>query len=245
MPRFFVSRDCISDTTVRISGDDAHHISYSLRMAAGDTVTVCDGEGEEYECTLTRLDGKEVEAEIISHSPSSSESPVKITLYQAYPKGDKLETVIQKAVELGAAEIVPFESERCIKRPKGDKIEKQKERMNKIAYQAAKQCGRAVLPEVQSPLSFAEAISDASRCDLAIFCYENCRTQSLRGVLEEKGSGARSVSVIVGCEGGFSEREAKEIEAQGIIPVTLGARILRCETAPLFALSAIAYFYEM
>ncbi len=245
MPRFFVSRDNIRDSIVTIEGDDAHHISYSLRMAAGDEITVCDGDGTEYTCRLSRLDGKDVEAEIISSAVSRRESPVSITLYQAYPKGDKLETIIQKAVELGAVKIVPFESERCIKRPKGDKIEKQNSRMNKIATEAAKQCGRARLPVVCAPVSFDEAIRSASEDTLAIFCYEDCHTRSLRHLLEEKGEGVTSISVIVGCEGGFSEREASLIEERGIVPVTLGARILRCETAPLFALSAISYFYEM
>ena len=245
MPRFFVSRDDIQDNTVKIYGDDAHHISYSLRMAVGDEITVCDGEGGEYTCTLARLDGKEVEADIVCKETSKKESPVEITLYQAYPKGDKLETIIQKAVELGAVRIVPFESERCIKRPKGDKIEKQKERMNRIAAEAAKQCGRAVLPTVSAPMSFEDAIRSAKESELSIFCYEDCHTQSLRATLEKSGKGVRTISLIVGCEGGFSESEAKAIEERGIVPVTLGERILRCETAPLFALSCIAYFYEL
>ena len=245
MPRFFVSPDKIAEDTILITGDDAHHISYSLRMACGDDITVCDGTGMEYLCELSRFDGDTVTATVKSKAHSKSESPVKITLYQAYPKGDKLETIIQKSVELGAVRIVPFESERCIKRPKGDKVEKQRERMNKIAHEAAKQCGRAVLPDVSLPMSFSAAIDDAKKSSLSIFCYEDCHTNSLRHVLKERGTGVDSISVIIGSEGGFSEREAREIEEKGIIPVTLGSRILRCETAPVFALSAIAYFYEL
>ena len=245
MPRFFVSESAIADGKVIIEGEDAHHISYSLRMAVGDAITVCDGKGAEYSCTLSRLDGKTVEAKIEAERKGKGESPVYIKLFQAYPKGDKLETVIQKSVELGASEIIPFESERCIKRPKGDKIEKQRERMQRIADEAAKQCGRATLPTVKTPVSFAEAVALAHESELSIFCYENCRATSLRELLEKKGEGVRSVSVIIGSEGGFSDREAQEIEAAGISPVTLGHRILRCETAPVFALSALAYFYEL
>ena len=245
MPRFFVSKDKISDGRVVISGEDAHHISFSLRMAAGEEIDVCDGEGVQYRCTLSCLDGETVEAQIISACDGEGELPVTVTLYQAYPKGDKLETIIQKSVELGCHRIVPFESERCIKRPKSDKIEKQKQRMNKIAVEAAKQCGRSTLPCVETPLSFEEAISDALNSELAVFCYENCRAKTLRALLEEKGEGIKSVSVIVGCEGGFSEREAEYIESLGAHAVTLGKRILRCETAPLFALSALSYYYEL
>ncbi len=245
MPRFFVSESAISENKVIIEGEDAHHISYSLRMAVGDAITVCDGKGKEYSCSLSRLDGKTVEAEIVSETDGQGESPVCIRLFQAYPKGDKLETVIQKSVELGASEIIPFESERCIKRPKGDKIEKQRERMQRIADEAAKQCGRATLPTVKALVSFADMIALARESELAIFCYENCRALSIRGLLEKSGAGVRSISVIIGSEGGFSEREAAEIEAAGIHPVTLGHRILRCETAPTFALSTLAYFYEL
>ena len=245
MPRFFIDGEAICDNTVIIEGEDAHHISSSLRMAVGDEITVCDGKGKEYLCTLSLLDGKKVEAKVESVSDGKGESPIIIKLFQAYPKGDKLETIIQKSVELGVSEIIPFESERCIKRPKGDKIEKQKERMNRIAEEAAKQCGRATLPEVKAPVSFAQMIKEAKESDLSIFCYEGCRATSIRALLEKSGKTAHTISLIIGSEGGFSDREAEEISNAGIFAVTLGTRILRCETAPLFALSALSYFYEL
>lgn len=245
MPRFFVDSQSIEGEYITIKGDDAHHISFSLRMAAGEEITVCDGKGNEYACELFRLDGETVSAKIKEKRKGEGESPVEIHLYQAFPKGDKLELIIQKAVELGVKSITPFESERCVKRPKADKIDKQLLRMNKIAFEAAKQCGRACLPEVKAPLSFSEMLKKASECELAVFCYEDCRTQSLRELLTKKGEGVRSLAVVIGSEGGFSLSEANSAEEAGMIPVSLGKRILRCETAPIFALSSIAFFYEL
>ena len=245
MPRFFVCEENIDGEYITLLGDDAHHISFSLRMAAGEEITVCDQRGNEYICELSRLDGETVKAKIREARKGEGEPPVEIHLYQAFPKGDKLELIIQKAVELGASSITPFESERCVKRPKADKIDKQLLRMNKIAAEAAKQCGRSRLPEVKAPLNFSEMLKKASETDLAIFCYEDCHTLSLKELLSQKGERVRSISVVIGSEGGFSSDEAKRAEECGIIPVSLGKRILRCETAPIFTLSSIAFFYEL
>lgn len=245
MPRFFVDEKNTDGEYIVLSGDDAHHISFSLRMAAGEEITVCDTSGNEYKCELFRLDGETVTAKILETRKGEGESPVEIHVYQAFPKGDKLELIIQKSVELGAAYVIPFESERCVKRPKAEKIDKQLLRMNKIAAEAAKQCGRARLPEVKAPLSFSEMLKKASECDLAVFCYEDCHTLSLKELLSQKGNGIRSIALVIGSEGGFSDAEAKRAEDSGIIPVSLGKRILRCETAPIFALSAVSFFYEL
>ena len=243
MPRFFVSKDNISDAALFIEGDDARHIARSLRMAVGDEITASDGVGTEYTATLERIRDERVDALIVSSRPSPSEPSVRITLYMGYPKGDKLETVIQKAVELGVSRIVPFESSRCVKRPKQDKLDKLLSRFARIAEEAAKQCGRARLAEVTAPVDFRTALLDAKKSELCLFCYEGDGTRSLREVLSEKR--AESISVIVGCEGGFSLNEAKEAEAAGLTPVNLGPRILRCETAPSYVLSCISYAYEL
>ncbi len=245
MPRFFVCEENIDGEYITLLGDDAHHISFSLRMAAGEEITVCDQRGNEYICELFRLDGETVKAKIREARKGEGESPLEIHVYQAFPKGDKLELIIQKTVELGASYITPFESERCVKRPKADKIDKQLLRMNKIATEAAKQCGRARLPEVKSPLSFSEMLKSASECELAVFCYEDCNTLSLKELLNKKGKDIHSLAIVIGSEGGFSSDEARRAEECGIIPVSLGKRILRCETAPIFALSAIAFHYEL
>ena len=229
---------------ITLVGDDAYHIARSLRMAVGDTVTVSDGTGRTYECTLTKIRDDVCECRIISSEASGAESPVRVTLYMAYPKGDKLEVVIQKAVELGAVRIVPFESERCIKRPKAEKLDRQMARLTKIAEEAAKQCGRDILPEVSRPLTFSEMLKSAAQGGLALFCYEGEGERTLKSALEERVD-IKEISVIVGCEGGFSEEEAEAARQAGCISVTLGKRILRCETAPSYVLSAISYRFEL
>ena len=244
MPRFFIDKSQTDNSSLYVEGDDARHIARSLRMAVGDEITVSDGEGTEYLCRLSRIRDDRCDAQIIKSSPSPSESPVKITLFMAYPKGDKLETVIQKAVELGACRIVPFESSRCIKRPKADKAQEKTARLQRIAEEAAKQCGRGILPRVELPVDFRKALGMANESELRLFCYEGEGTESLRAVLSEK-SEAESISVMVGSEGGFSAEEAALAKERGMRSVNLGPRILRCETAPDYVLSAISYEFEL
>lgn len=212
-------------------------------MAEGDEVYLSDGEGAEYLVTLTRIRDEECICSIIEERESSAEPKMNITLYMAYPKGDKLETVIQKAVELGATRIVPFESSRCIKRPKADKVAKQTERLSRIAEEAAKQCGRAIIPEVAFPLEYREMLTDATHSELSLICYERESHLSFKETL--KSTKPKSISVIVGCEGGFSPEEIEEALEAGCRSVSLGNRILRCETAPSAALSMILYEYEL
>ena len=244
MPKFFVTKDNIGDNSIYIDGDDARHIARSLRMAVGDSVTVSDGEGNEYSAVLTRIRDDRVDARITESYRSPAEPPVSITLFMAYPKGDKLETVIQKAVELGASRIVPFESSRCVKRPSSDKAEAKSVRLSRIALEAAKQCGRGIIPAVALPVSFKEALAEASDADLPLFCYEAEDGRSIKEVLDSVTSCA-TVSVMVGSEGGFSPDEADAARNAGMISVGLGPRILRCETAPDYALSAISYKFEL
>ena len=244
MPRFFVKKEKITDNIGKISGDDARHIARSLRMAVGDIITVSDGEGNEYQASLSKIRDEECLFEIQSVSQSDSESPVSITLYVAYPKGDKLETVIQKAVELGANAIVPFESSRCIKRPPKEKLEKLTARHSKIAEEAAKQCGRSRLPSVSSVISYEEMLSEAKKSSLILFCYENENGSTLKTALE-KAEGPKDIAVIIGSEGGFSPEEANAAILAGAVSVSLGKRILRCETAPLYVLSALSYIFEL
>lgn len=244
MPRFFAPNSAFDEGRVTITGEDAFHIARSLRMAVGDEITVCDMAKREHLCKLSRIRDEECLADIISSRDGVTESPVEISLFMAYPKGDKLETVIQKAVELGATNIIPFESSRCIKRPSADKAEKQNARFSRIAEEAAKQCGRAALPKVFLPISYKEALSRAMQSELPIFCYEGDGTKSFKKVLNENKN-AKSISLVIGSEGGFSRDEADAAKEAGLIPVNLGPRILRCETAPSYALSAISYFFEL
>jgi len=244
MPRFFVPSENFDLDKVKITGDDAFHIARALRMAVGDEITIADMQGNEHLCRLEKIRDEEVDCIILETKAGKTESPLEITLYMGYPKGDKLETVIQKAVELGASRIVPFESSRCVKRPRADKAEKQGARLSRIAEEAAKQCGRAKIPQVLPPISFKEMLSLATKNTLALFCYEGDGTESLKRVLETENMQG-SLSVIVGCEGGFSTDEANSAKEAGLRLVNLGPRILRCETAPIYVLSAISYRYEL
>ena len=245
MPRFFIDKSQIEDGSLFILGDDARHIARSLRMAVGDEITASDGEGTEYLSLLTKIRDERCDAQIVEKKISLSEPKSKITLFMAYPKSDKLETVIQKAVELGAIKIVPFESSRCIKKPKADKAAERTARLSRIAEEAAKQCGRAALPSVSTPISFNEMLNEAKSYELTLFCYEGNGTLSLKEILEDFTTAPKSIAVIVGCEGGFSPDEAKSAERSGFKMTNLGPRILRCETAPDYCLSAISYKFEL
>lgn len=244
MPKFFVKEEQISGSLITIVGDDARHIARSLRMAAGDGITVSDGRTTDYVCKLVKIRDEACECEIIESATSQSESPLLITLCMAYPKGDKLETIIQKAAELGASRILPFESSRCIKRPKAEKLDKQLQRLSRIAEEAAKQCGRSRVPEILAPLSYEQMLKIATESELSLFCYENESGYSLKNAFDDNKS-ISSISIIVGSEGGFSKDEAKAAQEAGCISVSLGKRILRCETAPLFVLSSISYNFEI
>ena len=242
MQRIF-SGEFTGDGLITIYGADAHHLARVLRMKPGEEIAVSDPSGLDRICRITYVSGECVTAEVISTEYNKAEPKYKATLYQGMPKGDKTDVIVQKAVELGASRIVPFESSRCIKRPKADKIEEKTRRLSKIAAEAAKQCGRARLPEVTKPLTFAQMLEEASCAEIALFCYEGEGTVSLKSALDKDG--AKRICAVVGCEGGFSEREARELVEVGFIPVNLGPRILRCETAPSYVLSAISYKFEL
>ena len=252
MPRFFVGKDQIDDGIVAITGDDAHHISRSLRMAAGENITVCDMQKNEYFCTLEAFLPDRVLARIISSRSSDTEPPFRARLYQALPKGEKLDQIIQKSVECGVFSITTFNSERCIAKEKGDEENKLRRR-NKIALEAAKQSGRGVVPEVYPTVSFSQAISEAAKADIALFCYEGDETRSLKEVISEKmtclsGNGQNGeieISIVIGSEGGFSLAEVQRARDAGLIPVGLGKRILRTETAASFTLCCLVYEFEL
>jgi 16S rRNA (uracil1498-N3)-methyltransferase len=251
MPRFFVTKDQINDGAVTIFGDDAYHISRSLRMAAGEQITVCDMQKKEYTCVLEEFSLDKVVARVISERESDTEPPFSATVFQALPKGDKLDSVIQKSVECGASHIVTFNSERCIAKESGAE-EKKLVRRNRIALEAAKQSGRGIIPSVSPTVSFKEAIASASRADIALFCYEGDGTLSLKSFLCEKraelsrgGISDPTVSIVIGSEGGFSLYEVEQARVAGLVPIGLGRRILRTETASSFVLGCLVYEFEL
>ena len=243
MPRFFVDDAAVTENAVAIAGADAHHIARSLRMAVGDGITVCTAGGRELSCRLTRIRDDLCEAEILSATDAEGEPPTAIRLFVAYPKGDKLETVVQKATELGALTVTPFTSAFVVRKPRPEKIAAETERLNRIALEAAKQCRRGAIPTVTPPLSFREMLNEAKQAELPLFCFEGEGTRSLPALLPD--TPPKTVSVVTGSEGGFSEDEAEAARSAGLLLAGLGKRILRCETAPLFALACLAYRYEL
>ncbi|MBE6637223.1 MAG: 16S rRNA (uracil(1498)-N(3))-methyltransferase [Ruminococcaceae bacterium] len=241
MQRFFVTADAIVGDTVRIVGEDAHHISYSLRMRKGDALSVCCPECRLLTCVLDEFGEGYVLAKIQTESVCKTEPPYRVRLYQALPKGDKLETIVQKAVECGVYSVTPFESSRCIAKP-GHDPEKKRERLNRIAAEAAKQCGRGMLPEVRPTLTYRQMLAEASQADLPLFCYEAEGTEPLGVLLTRKGT---EITIVIGAEGGFSSEEAEEAKRQGMLLCGLGPRILRCETASGFVLAALSLCREL
>ena len=251
LPHFFIHKEQCHDGVVTVLGEDAHHIARSLRMAVGEHITVCDDEYE-YDCELTSFDeDRRVIARVMAQASLRCEPPYRVTLYQALPKGDKLDTVIQKAVECGACDIVPFESEHCVVRMRADAEERKTERRNRIAREAAKQCGRGRLPVVHATVDFGEMLRRAAEADMVLFCYEGEGTHSLKALLQQRREqllslvGAPHIAVVIGSEGGFSPREAQAAVKAGFCMAGLGARILRTETASGFVLSCLTYEFEL
>ena len=251
MPRFFVRADAISEDSILITGSDALHISRSLRMREGEEITVCDMRRLEYRCRLAGFTAETVTAEILSVTACATEPPYFATLYMALPKGDKMEWIIQKSVELGVARIVPFASSRSVVRLDKAGGEKKRERWQKIADAAAGQCGRGILPEISAPVSFEDALRGAMQDSLSFFCYEGEASggQTLPKLLQNFGKDRNgpsvAISFFVGAEGGFAVEEVEKAKAAGLPTVGLGPRILRCETAPLFVLSCLSYAFEL
>ena len=238
MARFFVTPEELKDERIVLTGENAQHAKV-LRLKAGEDVLVCDGKGMECLCTVVSAAPSEVELEVTERRSSQTEAAVKVSIYMAFPKADKLEHVIQKATELGAYEIVAFPSGRCISRPDDKSLKKKLERWQKIAASAAEQSGRGVIPEVIALSSYAAALERAARADKALMFYENEHATTLRMALEE--GVFKTVSLLTGPEGGLEEKEVEQARAAGLQVCTLGSRILRCETAPLCALSAVMY----
>ena len=236
MIRFFVTSQELAAPTHTLTGENAKHAKV-LRLKAGEEVLLCDGAGTESLCTVA--DPESLTLQVGECRPSASEARVRVSVYMAFPKADKLEHVIQKATELGAAEIVAFPSARCVSRPDEKSICKKLERWQKIAASAAEQSGRGVIPEVLVMASYEKALERASKAEKAILFYEHEDTVTLRSALE---SGAyKTISLLTGPEGGLEEREVSQALTAGLTVCTLGKRILRCETAPLCALSAVMY----
>lgn len=236
MPRFFVSGQP-ENGLLTLRGEDAHHAGRVLRLRPGEAVTLCDGAGTDHDCVVETVEKEAVVCRVQRSHPAETEPKQHFVLCMALPKGDKMDFIVQKAVELGVHEIVPYLSKNCVSRP--DKTEKKVERWQRIAVEAAKQCGRGCLPKVCAVVTTAQAVERAAQCETALFFYENERETGLHDALAD-GVG-RTVSLMIGPEGGFAPEEAALAAQAGLRSVSLGTRILRCETAPVAALAAVLY----
>ena len=238
MTRFFVLPEEMTGDTVTLTGENAAHAKV-LRLKAGEQVLVCDGEGRECLCAVEEAGQKVWTLSVMERRNSDTEPAVKVSIYLAFPKADKLEHVIQKATELGAYEIVAFPSARCVSRPDEKSLKKKLERWQKIAASAAEQSGRGRIPEVVVLGSFPEALNRGKQTDLPLLFYENERATTLHMALS--ANEYSSAALLTGPEGGLEEKEVEKAMDAGWKVCTLGKRILRCETAPLCALSAVMY----
>ena len=238
MVRFFVTAEELQQDAPVLTGENAQHAKV-LRLKAGEQVLLCDGDGQEALCAVADFGKDYCNVEILERRAATTEAAVRVSVYMAFPKSDKLEHVIQKATELGAYEIVTFPSARCISKPDEKSLKKKLERWQKIAVSAAEQSGRGRIPQVIVLDSFAQALSRAAEADKALMFYEHEEATTLHMALSE---GAFStVSLLTGPEGGLEETEVEQARSAGLQVCTLGKRILRCETAPLCALSAVMY----
>ncbi|WP_106768367.1 RsmE family RNA methyltransferase [Paenibacillus faecalis] len=248
MQRYFVSPEQFNEDRVIITGEDARHITRVMRGKPGDTFIVSDGVSREALVKIEHIEQTDVFAVVIEPLEMKQEPLLKVTIAQSLPKGDKMETVIQKCTEIGAVHFVPFVSARTIVQYDAKKEGKRLDRWRKIAKEAAEQSHRNMIPAIDQPLSWKSLLDTFSEYDVVCFCYEQEHGSQLRDVLKpfiaqtlQKPGTTASLLLLVGPEGGFTEEECKEAEEAGAVSVGLGRRILRCETAGMVALACALY----
>ena len=233
MPKFFMPVAELQPAFLTLTGENAAHAKV-LRLKPGDTVTVCDGNGTDHTCTISDLSQGQVSLVVRHSAPTASEAKCAVRIFLAFAKADKLEHVVQKATELGAAEVIAFPSKRCV-----STLTKKLARWNKIAASAAAQSGRGRIPAVTAAASFDAALAQAAQAELPVLFYENEQRRTFREAIGD--ATFASAALMTGPEGGFTSEEIQTAQQAGLQICTLGPRILRCETAPLCALSALLY----
>ncbi|CEH29605.1 16S rRNA methyltransferase [Aneurinibacillus migulanus] len=243
MQRYFVDPSQMDEQYVMITGDDVNHIARVMRSRAGDEIICCNGQGRDVRGAIEEIGADAVRVRILEEDLPSRELPVQVTIAQGLPKGDKMELVIQKGTELGAFSFCAFTSLRTVVKLDDKKEKKRRERWQKIAKEAAEQSHRSRVPDIANMLTWRELLASASQFHYALFAYEKEETATLRRALSGVPSGSR-VLLVIGPEGGFDEKEVIEAETAGFVSVSLGRRILRAETAPLYALSCVSYEFE-
>jgi 16S rRNA (uracil1498-N3)-methyltransferase len=239
--RFYALPGNINEDLIILSASDSHHLVNVMRLSDGDEIIVFDGRGKEYLCKVIEAKPEGVKACVLEQRSLDTELRTSITVVQAIPKSDKMDFIVQKCTELGVMRIVPVISDRTVVKLTPKKESSRRERWQRIACEAAKQCGRTVIPEISEVSPFRSALNGLESCELALIPWEGERTTRIGSVL--KRAKARSVAVYIGPEGGFSVDEVKMAVQCGVIPVSLGPRILRTETAGIVASTIILYEY--
>ena len=243
MQQIFVDQPMTVGDTIAVDGDDARHLSQVLRMRAGEKVRVSTQAGDSYLCQIVALEKTQVQLEVLAVMPST-ELDKRIYLFQALPKGDRMETVIEKAVELGVYEIVPVEMKYCVVKLDAKKKQARLKRYQSIAASAAKQSKRSRIPQIHDFMTYAQALDYARECDLCLLPYECARgMEATRDVLTQ-GKGADSISIMIGPEGGFAEEEIA-LAQDHMQVISLGSRILRTDTAAITTMSMLMLASEM
>lgn len=245
MYQFFIEPSAVRDGHIVIMGADVNHIKNVLRMRAGERITaVSEAEGKKWICEIQEFKENSVCCDILSAEEADTELPAKVFLFQGFPKGDKMELILQKAVELGCFEIIPVACRRCVVKLEEKRQKSKVQRWQSISEAAAKQSGRRIIPRVHEVMRFSQALSYAADMDVRLIPYERAEgmaeTKRLLGELKP----GQKIAVFIGPEGGFEEAEIEEAKNAGVIPVTLGRRILRTETAAITALSWLMYALE-
>ncbi len=230
--------------SITITGSDVNHIKNVLRMKPGEKVLISNGVDKDYHCRLAEIGAEEVIAEILSVDEEGTELPARLYLFQGLPKQDKLELIIQKAVELGVYQVIPVSMHRCVVKLDAKKAEAKVKRWNGIAESAAKQSKRMMIPEVTDVMTVKEALAYAAEFDLKLLPYENARGMAATRECVEKVKPGMNIAVFIGPEGGFEDSEVELAKAAGFEAVSLGRRILRTETAGLTTLSILMYQIE-
>lgn len=240
MSRFFVSTGQIGNGNIHITGSDVKHITKVLRLRTGDKLTAVDGQGTEYEAQITESNVTEIICQIVAQKEVNREAPLKVTLVQGLPKGDKMELIIQKCTEIGVAEIIPVATERAVVQLDAAKAVKRRERWQRVAEEAAKQAGRTVVPVVKDVTTLADVMAGISAEALAIMPWEAETSLGLKEILSQYAS-KQEVYIFIGPEGGFAQAEVELARRHGLHIVTMGPRIMRTETAGMVALTMVLY----
>jgi 16S rRNA (uracil1498-N3)-methyltransferase len=244
MHRFFVDPEQIKDSIGKITNDDAHHIQRVLRLGVGEQITLCDGQGMDYLGLIQHIDKGLVEVKIVSETPNETEAKIKVSLLQGIPKASKMETIIQKCVELGIYEVLPITTARTVVRISDEKDARKKaQRWQKVAEEAAKQSKRGMIPHVSLPIPFQQAVRECSS-DLKLLFWEEEKELSLHEVMHSQVSPPKSIAMLIGPEGGLDNSEIELARQHGWLSLTLGSRIMRTETAGMAVLAAIMYHWR-